>query len=99
MIGLKNQTGREYFLFLQYNNFYYRISIKSLCTYPPFSSILNLFYSFKKLNLSLFIRVNRNSLREMGPFTKGIMEDTKMDDLSEFRVGYPYLFTHQVRIN
>jgi len=37
----------------------------------------------------------RKSNREMGPFTKGIMEDTKMDDLSEFRVGYPYLFTHQ----
>jgi len=34
------------------------------------------------------------SNRGAGPFTRKIMEETKMDDL-ELRVGYPYVYTHQ----
>jgi len=34
------------------------------------------------------------SNRGLGPFKKGVMETTKFEDL-EFRVGYPYVFTHQ----
>ena len=35
------------------------------------------------------------SFRGIGPLRKGVMESTTLDDL-ELRVGYPYLYTHQV---
>ncbi len=32
--------------------------------------------------------------RKIGPFEKGVMEHTKIEDL-DVRLGYPYVFCHQ----
>jgi len=35
-----------------------------------------------------------SSKRDIGPFTKGVMEDTTLDQLT-LQIGYPYVYTHQ----
>jgi len=57
---------------------------------PPSETVEGVLGIIEKMDLILFV-----SFRGIGPLRKGVMESTTLADL-ELRVGYPYLYTHQV---
>ena len=57
---------------------------------PPPKTVEGILGIIEKMDLILFV-----SFRGIGPLRKGVMESTYLADL-ELRVGYPYLYTHQV---